>query len=106
MINLDNARHLAMYLADRYRDLKAEDLKAWYDSAKKEWNADEELWPVFRNAYFDALWAGADEVSTGPVVTGSQPAVKSWRLAAAGHLTLSFTASDRLELIEMNVEFS
>ncbi len=106
MINLENARHFAMCLADKRRDLGAAELRACYESVADGWDADEDLWPVFRSAYFDALWAGVDEVATGPVVTGSQPSGRTWNLAAAGHLTLSFTASDRLKLIEVNLEFS
>lgn len=106
MINLESARQLAMGLAERRRDLAADELRSWFESVARNGDADEELWPAFRSAYFDALWAGADEVSSGPVVTGSRPSGGMWNLAAACHLTMSFTTSDRFELIEANVEFS
>ena len=64
---------------------------------------DEDVWRAFCSAYFDALWAGAEEVSAGPVIAGSSSR-KGWRLTAAGNITLSFTARERLELVDMSFE--
>lgn len=103
---MENARQAAVSLAERRRDLGADELRAWYERVGLSGDAGDELWAAFRSAYFDALWAGADEVSSGPVIAGSRPSTKLWNLSAAGHLTLSFTTSDRFELIETTVEFS
>ena len=102
MLTVQSARKLASHIADRYRSLGTDELRIQFIRMACE-GQDEEVWRAFRSAYFDALWAGAEEMSAGPVITGSSSR-KGWRLSAAGNITLSFTATDRLELVDMNVE--
>ena len=102
MLTVQSARKLASHIADRHRSLSTDELRSHFTGMAGE-GQEEEVWRAFCAAYFDALWAGAEEVSAGPVITGSSSR-KGWRLTAAGNITLSFTASDRLELVDMNVE--
>jgi hypothetical protein len=102
MLTEQKARKLAAEIAARHRNLGAAELRLHYLRASGN-DEDQETWASFRSAYFDALWAGALEMATGPVITGSERR-QGWQLSAAGHLTLSFTASDRLELLETNIE--
>ena len=102
MLTVQNARKLATHIADRYRNLGTAELRLHFgEMAGAE--QDDEVWRAFRSAYFDALWAGAEEISPGPVITGSSSRT-GWRLTAAGNITLSFTAGKRLELVDMNLE--
>jgi hypothetical protein len=102
MLTQNDARKLAAEIAARHRNLGPAELRLQYLSVAGN-NADQDIWAAFRTAYFDALWAGALEMAPGPVITGSERR-SGWQLCAAGHLTLSFTASDRLELLETSIE--
>jgi hypothetical protein len=102
MLTEQNACKIAAEIAARHRNLGAAELRLFYLRAAGN-DRDQEVWAAFRTAYFDALWAGALEMTAGPVITGSERR-KGWQLSAAGHLTLSFTAADRLELLETNIE--
>ena len=102
MLTVQNARKLATHIAYRYRNLGTAELRLHFGQMAGA-EQDDEVWRAFRSAYFDALWAGAEEVSPGPVITGSSSRT-GWRLTAAGNITLSFTAGKRLELVDMNVE--
>ena len=102
MLTVQSARKLAAHIADRHRSLGTDELRMRFIRMAGE-GQDDEVWQAFRSAYFDALWAGAQEMSPGPVITGTSPR-KGWRLTAAGNITLSFTAGSRLELVDMTVE--
>lgn len=102
MLTQHDACRIAAEIAARHRNLGAAELRLHYLRAAGN-EGDQEIWAAFRTAYFDALWAGALEMAPGPVITGSERR-KGWQLSAAGHLTLSFTATDRLELLETNIE--
>jgi hypothetical protein len=103
MFTEQDARKLAADVAARHRNLSAAELHRHYLRVAGGSDGDQETWAVFRAAYFDALWAGALEMAPGPVIAGSEGR-RDWQLCAAGHLTLSFTATDRLELLETNIE--
>ena len=102
MLTIQNARKLATHIAERHRNLGTSELRLHFFQMTGS-EQEDEIWRAFRSAYFDALWAGAQEVSPGPVITGSSSRT-AWRLTAAGNITLSFTAGKRLELVDMTVE--
>ena len=102
MLTVQNARKLAVHIAERHRNLGTSELRLHFVQLAGSQQEDE-IWRAFRSAYFDALWAGAQEVSAGPVITGTSSRT-AWRLTAAGNITLSFTAGKRLELVDMTVE--
>ena len=102
MVKRETVRLKAAQLAHRHRGLGASELRDWFSRLECE-EPGEDNWPVFRSAYFDALWAGAQEVAAHPVITHTGfPKCKP--LTACAHLTLGFIAGTRLELIDMVVE--
>jgi hypothetical protein len=99
MVNLETVRMKAAQIAHSHRGLSVSELRDWFDSL----GHDDDSWPAFRGAYFDSLWAGAEEVATRPVVaTTGFPKCKP--LTACAHLTLAFVAGKKFELIDVTVE--
>src|SRR3712207_3571917 len=101
MLTQNDACKVAAEIAARHRNLGVAELRLCYLRAAGN-EGDQDVWAAFRTAYFDALWAGALEIAPGPVITGTGRR-KGWQLSAAGHLTLSFTATNRLELLETTI---
>lgn len=102
MVNLETVRLRAAQLAQSYRALSALELREWFEATKGA-DDDNDSWSAFRSAYFDSLWAGAEELATKPVIaTTGFP--KSKPLTDCAHLTLAFVAGSRLELIDFTVE--
>jgi hypothetical protein len=102
MVNSEAVRLKAVKLAHRHRGLGESELREWFGRLECN-NTSTDDWSVFRSAYFDALWAGAEEFATRPVVTHTGfPKCKP--LTGCAHLTLAFVASHRLELLDMSVE--
>lgn len=102
MVNLETVRLKAARLASRHPGLGAGELRTWYDRLEC-FDPAEDNWPVFRSAYFDALWAGAEEVAAAPVISHTGfPTCKP--LSGCAHLTLAFVSSRKFELIDMAVE--
>jgi hypothetical protein len=102
MVNHETVRIKAAQLAHRHRGLSASELRGWLDSYEGR-RSDDETWLAFRSAYFDALWAGAQEMAARPVVaTSGFPQCKP--LTACAHLTLAFVAGRSFELIDATLE--
>ena len=102
MVNLEAVRIKAAKLANRHRGLGESDLRIWFVRLECEDAADN--WSAFRSAYFDALWAGAEEFAARPVVT-TTGFPQSKALTDCAHLTLAFVAGKRkLELIDLSIE--
>ena len=102
MVNFEAVRLRASQLAQSHRGLSASELRGWFDEVHGG-DLDNDSWPAFRSAYFDALWAGAEEFATRPVVTTTGfPKCKP--LTACAHVTLAFVAGRKLELIDVTVE--
>jgi hypothetical protein len=102
MVNLETVRMKAARLAHRHRGLGTSELRDWFNRLECD-DPGEDNWPVFRSAYFDALWAGAKEIATRPVVSHTGfPKCKP--LTGCAHLTLAFVSGKRLELIDMAIE--
>ena len=93
----------AAQLAHRHRGLGEAELRSWFGRLECD-DPGEDNWPAFRSAYFDALWAGAEEFAARPVVTTTAfPKCKA--LTECAHLTLAFVAAgSRLELIDLAIE--
>jgi hypothetical protein len=102
MVNIEAVRLKAARLARRHRGLGAAELRDWFGRLECS-DRDEDNWPAFRSAYFDALWAGAEEVAARPVVVHTGfPKCKP--LTGCAHLTLAFVAGKKFELIDTAVE--
>jgi hypothetical protein len=102
MISVDTVRWKAARLAQRRRDLSVEQLRDWFELLDCETSGSNN-WAVFRSAYFDALWAGAREMTPPPVVPQTS-FPKGRELSDCAHLTLAFVATNKLELVDLSIE--
>ncbi|HYO80898.1 MAG TPA: hypothetical protein VES20_05825 [Bryobacteraceae bacterium] len=102
MISVDTVRRKAARLARRRRDLSVGELRDWFELLDCD-ETGSDNWAVFRTAYFDALWAGAEEMTPPPVVPPTS-FPKGKRLSDCAHLTLAFVATHRLELVDLAIE--
>jgi hypothetical protein len=102
MVKLEVVKHKAARLAQRRRDLSVAELRNWFERLQCL-DPEVDNWPAFRSAYFDALWAGAEEMTARPVVPPTC-FPKGQPLSASAHLTLAFIGTDRLELVDSSIE--